>query len=224
MKSASEIRAAWLAQLHSTAPTNRPRAEAAMRTLYAAAGFPEPRHLFWFESPCAASWPVTVLVAEGDRALTPLLAPSALSTDDKGRPERTRAEVATLLGVSDWKAAVAAVGASRIGTLQVVKDPARLFSMAFLNARYEGVDDISALFKRSRTSSAATTAYSRARFIVPPPPRPPSGIRSSASTRSRRWPTTSTASEIGRRRPSSRQHGRSLAPRGYGGHSRTPCS
>ena len=74
MKSTSEIRAAWLAQLHSTAPTDRPRAEAAVRALYAAARFPEPRHFFWFESPCAAAWPVTVLVAEGDRALTPLLA------------------------------------------------------------------------------------------------------------------------------------------------------
>ena len=62
MKTAAEIRAAWLAQLHSTIPADRPRAEAGVRALYASAGFAEPRHFLWFDSPCAASWAVAMLV------------------------------------------------------------------------------------------------------------------------------------------------------------------
>ena len=146
MKSAAETRAAWLAQLHSTEPADRPRAEAAVRRLYAAAGFPEPKHVLWFDSPCAASWPVAVLAAEGNRVWTPLLAPSALSRDDKHKPDRARSELTGRLGSPDWKTTVAAVGAARVGTLQLMPDPSRLFSSAFLDARYSIVDDISALF------------------------------------------------------------------------------
>ena len=90
MKSPAEIRASWLGHLHSTAPADRSRAEAGVRRLYSAAGFPEPRHFFWYQSPGEAAWPVTLLFAAGDRAISPLLSPAALSVDEKRRMEAAR--------------------------------------------------------------------------------------------------------------------------------------
>jgi hypothetical protein len=140
------IRAAWLAQLHSTLPADRPRAEVAVSRLYTAAGFPEPRSLLWFDSPCAASWPIALLVAEGNRVWAPLLAPSALSREDRDRMERTRTELAQRLGVPSWKEVVQAFGRPRIGTLQMMPDPALMFSAAMLDFRFKLVDDVTELF------------------------------------------------------------------------------
>ena len=147
MKSAAEIRAAWLSHLYSTAPADRPRAEAGARRLYAAAGFPEPRHFIWYDSPNAAAWPVTLLFTEGDRSVAPLLAPSALSPDEKRRMDAARAELGTRLGTADWKATVSEVGGLRLATMQAMADPSRLFGMAFINARFELEDDVGAMFK-----------------------------------------------------------------------------
>lgn len=144
--SLADVRAAWLAQLHSTSPADRPPAEEAVRRLYAAAGFPEPRHFLWFDSPCAASWPVVSLIAEANRVWTPLLAPSVLSKESKQRMEHTRAELPNRLGVPDWKAAMPAVGEPRIASLQRMLDPGRTFNTTVVDARFATVDDVSELF------------------------------------------------------------------------------
>src|SRR4026207_2350147 len=93
-----EIRAVWLSQLQSTSPADRARAEAAGRQLYGAGRLPEPRFVLWFDSPCAASWPVALLSAEGNRVWAPLLAPSALTPEDRSRLERTRTELGQPVG------------------------------------------------------------------------------------------------------------------------------
>ena len=146
MKPAAEIRAAWLAQLHSTVPADRARAETGVRALYAAAGFAEPRYFLWFDSPCAASWAVAVLVPRGHVSASQLLSPKVLSRDDTERLERTRAVIMQQLGLSDWNEALARIGEPRIGSLQVGMNPLRLFASAFIEARYDIVDDVSALF------------------------------------------------------------------------------
>jgi hypothetical protein len=146
MKSPSEIRASWLEQLYSTAPAERARAEAGLRRLYAAAGFPEPRHFVWYDSPRQAGWSITLLVSEGDRTMTPLLAPSALTPDEKRHMDAARGELSARLGTSDWKTTLAAVGALRLATMAAMADPSRLFGMAFLNARFELDDDVAAMF------------------------------------------------------------------------------
>jgi hypothetical protein len=51
MKTAPEIRAEWLGHLLSTAPIDRPQAEASLRDLYLAADLPPPDRFFWFDSP-----------------------------------------------------------------------------------------------------------------------------------------------------------------------------
>jgi hypothetical protein len=141
-----EIRAKWMAQLFSTDPSDRPRAEAAVRRLYTASGFGEPKHLLWYDSPCAASWPVAALVAEGNPVWMPLLSPGALSRDDKERLDQARTNLARLLGVGGWKEAVAAAGRPRVGTLLMVPDPSYLFTSALLDARAGIVEDIGELF------------------------------------------------------------------------------
>src|SRR5262249_22734380 len=40
----------WLSHLLSSEPANRPKAESALRDLYAATGLPAPHYLFWFDS------------------------------------------------------------------------------------------------------------------------------------------------------------------------------
>jgi hypothetical protein len=146
MKSLAEIRAHWLANLHSTDPADRPLAEAGVRALYAAANFAEPRSFFWFESPCAASWAVAALIPVEDRTSSQLLAPNILSREEKERMERARAGMREQLGVADWSAVVAAIGESRIASLQPRMNPSRMFASAFLEARYAMVDDVSSLF------------------------------------------------------------------------------
>ena len=81
MKSAADIRAEWVAHLLSTAPSDRPRAEDAARRLYAAAGFQEPQHFLWFESPRAASW-VVALIAARHHSLWAQKISSSISRDD----------------------------------------------------------------------------------------------------------------------------------------------
>jgi hypothetical protein len=146
MKSPAEIRASWLDHLYSTAPAERARAEAGVRRLYAAAGFPEPRQIIWYDSPHQVGWPITLLVSEGDRSMAPLLTPSALSPDEKRRMDTARAELSARLGTSDWKTTQAAAGALRLATMAAMADPSRLFGVAFLNARFQLDDDVAAMF------------------------------------------------------------------------------
>ena len=144
MNSPADVRARWLAYLHSTAPADRPRAEAAVRALYAAAGFKEPDHLLWFPSPCAASWAVAALVPKEDHSSRELLDPSVLSREEAERLERARADLRERVGAQTWDDVISAIGSSKgssIGT-----DPSRTFAIAFMEARYDSVDDVSALF------------------------------------------------------------------------------
>src|SRR5688572_8619371 len=136
MKSLAEVRASWLAHLHSTAPADRARAEAAVRALYAAAGFPEPRHFFWFDSPCAASWAVAALVPRTDVSSSQLLAPNVLSAQDRERLERVRKSMREHLGVATWDEVVSAIGQSRGSSMETMANPGRLFAQAFLEARF----------------------------------------------------------------------------------------
>ena len=145
MKSATEVRSEWLAQVLSTAAADRPRAEAAVRQLYAAAGFAEPRHLIWFDSPCAASWPIALLASPYDFTWKDAFG-SGLSKDDRTRADKARSALGAHLGLGDWAAVQAAVGAPRTMSMQYPPVPSRILSTNVNMARFEGVDDVSALF------------------------------------------------------------------------------
>ena len=91
MTSVHEHRTAWLARLLSTEPADRAGAASAVPRLDAAAGFAEPRHIIWFDSPFEASWAVALLSASHHGLWTDRLT-SGLSRQD--RPHVARATAA----------------------------------------------------------------------------------------------------------------------------------
>ena len=142
----AENRARWLTQLKSTEPADRARAEDGARRMAIAAGFKEPRHFLWFESPHAASWALAVVVAHG-YPWTSLLAPSALTRDEREQFDRARATLGSVLGVTDDQGIIAAFGASRISSLVFPPDPRHLFSSVLLDERYELDNDVSSMVR-----------------------------------------------------------------------------
>ena len=145
MKPLSEIRADWLQQLLSNAPADRDHAEAAVRRLYTAAEFPEPRHFLWFESPFRASWVVMLLIAPYHQLWARKLA-SGLSRSEKEQLERARASLGSALGIAGQNAAVAAAGGPLGQHLQFPPVLSRMLTPKFFNARYSLSDDISSMF------------------------------------------------------------------------------
>ena len=58
----TEIQSRWLKHLLSTEPSDRPRAETALRAWYREIlKRPSPNHFFWFDSPARAGWAVKLL-------------------------------------------------------------------------------------------------------------------------------------------------------------------
>lgn len=108
----SDIRSAWLGSLLSTEPADRPRAEAALRDLYAAAmpvGLAPPVHFFWFDSPFQAEWAVNILEAPTDEYTR-----RHLETAIRGKPgreivESTRAALCRSAR-QEWDALTSIVG------------------------------------------------------------------------------------------------------------------
>jgi hypothetical protein len=110
MKAAEETRSRWLAHLFSSEPADRPRADAAVRELYIAAGLEPPRHLLWFDTPFDACWAVALLI-EGDRPLwQQMLAKAALLESNRQTIDRIRASLVEQMAQSNWPAVVAAAG------------------------------------------------------------------------------------------------------------------
>jgi hypothetical protein len=102
--------------------------------------------MLWFESPCAASWSVAALVPAEDRASRQLLDPKVMAIQDRERMDRAKAELQARVGGQTWSDTAAAVGISRVSSLQARMDPRLTFASAFLEARYAMVDDVASLF------------------------------------------------------------------------------
>ena len=147
MKSEHEVRAAWLTHLFSTAPADRARAEQAVRSLYAAAGFAEPKHFLWFDSPFAASWAVGAVAERYDRSWAQLFKAHAQARDVKQKADETRSVLGSRLGVTGWDAVLAAIGTPLAASLQYPPDPSRILSTRFIDARFGLVDDVADLFQ-----------------------------------------------------------------------------
>jgi len=140
----AENRARWLAQLKSTEPAHRARAEDGARRMAAAAGFKEPQHFLWFDSPFAASWALAVVVARS-YPWTMTLAPSALTRDEREQLEHAQKTLGSTLGMHNDGEVAAAFGACRIASLVFPPDPRNLFSGVLLNERYELDDDVTSM-------------------------------------------------------------------------------
>ena len=144
MKSKSEIRAEWLAELLSTSAADRPGAESALRRLFAAAGFAEPQHFVWYDSPFAASWAVALLAAPYHFLWARTLESPSLSRTDRQQLDHARASLGERLGLADWHQVSAAVGAP-IG-MHLQMPPALSRMMRFVEARLGLTNDPAALF------------------------------------------------------------------------------
>jgi len=146
VKSESDIRAEWLALLHSTAAADRPRAEAAVRKLYAAAGFAAPAHAIWFDSPCPASWAVAALVAPYHHVWAQNMASVARSIDGRKRLDAVKATLVERLGAADWNQALSLVSSPLGMHLQFPPDPTRILQSKIFEARYGLSGDPSSMF------------------------------------------------------------------------------
>jgi hypothetical protein len=145
MKPLSQIRADWLRQLLSTVPADRHRAEAAVKRLYVAADFPEPRHFLWFDSPFRASWVVALLIAPHHHLWSPKLS-AGLSRTEREQLDRARASLGDALGIADSAAAVAAAGGPMGQHVQFPPVPSRMLTPKFFTARYDLSDDVASMF------------------------------------------------------------------------------
>ena len=91
-------------------PSDRSGAESAVRRLYRAAGFDEPQHFVWFDSPFAASWAVALLVAPSHFSWGQKLSSAALSAQDRQRVAAARSRLQQELGIADWDHVLKAAG------------------------------------------------------------------------------------------------------------------
>lgn len=109
-RTSSEIRSRWLAQLLSTEPADRPQAQAAVREIYAAAGFETPRYVFWFDSPFDACWANALLSAPHSSIWPQMLAGLAQIRTHREKIEQVRAQLCGSAAENNWDALVGAVG------------------------------------------------------------------------------------------------------------------
>ena len=128
-------RPVWLARLFSTEPADRGRAEAAIRNLYASAGFAAPRHLCWLDSPFAAAWAVALLIEPHHYAWRPLIEAARRSRDGRTAIEAAEAALYRLCGVDSMTAAHNAMGVPLASSLQFPPKPAAMFLPKLIAAR-----------------------------------------------------------------------------------------
>jgi hypothetical protein len=110
MASSDDIRNRWLAQMLSTEPASRSRAEAAVRELYAAAGFDPPCHLFWFDSPFDACWANALLTAPHSFTWTQMVKGMLMVKAYREDLDRVRSIICKSAGESNFEEVLAAVG------------------------------------------------------------------------------------------------------------------
>ena len=110
MKTAAEIRAEWLAQLLSTAPIDRARAEAALRDLYQASDLAPPSHFFWFDSPYNALWAMGLLMAGHDAIWQRIVDAMSRYKRERELIERLRVTLCQAAAQPDWQSLLAAAG------------------------------------------------------------------------------------------------------------------
>ena len=143
---ASEERFRWLEQLFSKGPADRPRAEAAVISLYRAAGFEEPRHFLWFDSPFQASQAVALLLAEHHPAWRQARASLDRSARGRNTHLQLHTELCRALAVPDWAGVVEAVGRPMDPRWMRGQDLARTLQSALIAARLAVCKDPAALY------------------------------------------------------------------------------
>jgi uncharacterized protein DUF6745 len=125
----------WLARLLSTDPADRARAETAVRDLYTSAGFAEPRHLCWFDSPFAAAWAVALLIEPHHYAWRSLIDAERRSRQGRQAIEAAEAALCRLCGVDSLAAARKEIGAPLASSLQFPPQPTAMLLPKLVSER-----------------------------------------------------------------------------------------
>src|SRR5690242_18916753 len=110
MSNAAQVRAEWLSRLLSTAPVERPEAEAAVREVYLACDLPPPRCFLWFDSPYLALWAMALLSAGHDALWQQIVQAMSRYKREREMIERLQVTMCRSAYQSDWKLLLAAAG------------------------------------------------------------------------------------------------------------------
>jgi hypothetical protein len=148
MDSKVQSRASWLGELLSTRPADRPASEAAVRELYAAAGFPPPRQFCWFDSPADAACAVALLIEPNHPGLGPLLAAARQMRGQRDLIDRVTTLLQTGLSLPTLQTARAAVGSSLCSHLRYPLTAEGMLKPLLVSARIQHYreEGVSALF------------------------------------------------------------------------------
>jgi len=110
----SENQSKWLKYLFSTEPSDRPRAEAALRAFYPAViCSPAPSYVFWFESPARAAWALHLLASSSDEMYGRFVETKARDSEGRLFLEGLRAELSDKAGL-DWNELAKIAGRPRM--------------------------------------------------------------------------------------------------------------
>src|SRR3954471_9914955 len=95
----TEVQSQWLKHLFSTEPSDRPRAESALRLWYPVIlKRPSPELFFWFDSPQKAGWTVKLLEAGHERLWQAFVEEKSSRREGRLFLEALRAEVCEKAG------------------------------------------------------------------------------------------------------------------------------
>ncbi len=98
----TEIQSAWVKHLLSTEPSDRPRAEAALRAWYPVIlKRPSPEYFFWFDSPERAGWAVKLLESAQERLWQAFVEEKSCRREGRLLIESLRAELCEKSGL-EW--------------------------------------------------------------------------------------------------------------------------
>jgi hypothetical protein len=152
----------WLAQLFSTDAADRPQAEGSVRDLYAAAGFPAPTRIVWFDSPFAASWAVAVLIEPHHPVWRDQLNAARRSRGLREHAERAEAALRAQCSASSLADVLVQFGGPLGMTLQFMPGRNSTLHMPVLTARMElGGGDVSRLFAQATLDDPLSQAEQR---------------------------------------------------------------
>ncbi|HLK85834.1 MAG TPA: hypothetical protein VKT27_04945 [Candidatus Binataceae bacterium] len=147
MSQAAQVRAEWLSRLLSTAPVERPKAEAAVREVYLACDLPPPRFFLWFDSPYAGLWAMGLLSAGHDALWQQIVQAMSRYQRERELIERLQAAMCRSADQPDWKSLVSAAGKPMALVMQQAGragQPHTIIQTSILLARiglYDNVND-----------------------------------------------------------------------------------
>jgi len=174
---AEETRQRWLGHLYSTAPADRPLAEAAVRDMYKAAEMQPPARILWLDSPYEAAWTVLLLDAQREPLMRRIVESLEKSRSSRERLAAVRAAVAHAADTS-WESVAQGAGRPlwgqgadpqrnfelpvRLTRISLWGDPGLAVGKFFEDPLFVAEAELYGLFGRALGGGGADMMFSRA--------------------------------------------------------------